>query len=280
MRRLTIQKRQALGRLGRHLILLPVTIIWMIPIWMMFAISLRPVAEMFSQGIGVSNPILDNYIAVWRDNDLLIHFKNSLLITGSSVLLVMILASACAYAISLIKFRGSSTLFLFMLMTMTLPVPAVVVPLIQVLKKLNLLNTYPGLIGPYVALGVPFAAVIMKNAFDGFPKEIEEAACLDGCSNWTIFLKIVLPLSKPSLAVIAIWTFMQSWNEFILAMLTMTEVAMKPLILVPIIYNGMYLSFPGHLFAILSICTIPIIVFYLSLQKHFVSGLTAGAVKG
>jgi ABC-type glycerol-3-phosphate transport system permease component len=235
---------------------------------------------MFSSGIGVVNPTLDNYAVVWRDNDLLIHFKNSLIITGSSVLLIMILASACAYALSFIRFRGSSTLFLFMLMTMTLPVPAVVVPLIQVLKRLNLLNNYLGLIGPYVALGIPFATVIMKNAFDGFPREIEEAARIDGCSNWGIFLRIVLPLNKPSLAVIAIWSFMQTWNEFILAMLTMTEVVMKPLILVPIIYNGMYLSFPGHLFAILSICTVPIIVFYLSMQKHFVSGLTAGAVKG
>ncbi|NPV53814.1 MAG: carbohydrate ABC transporter permease [Firmicutes bacterium] len=273
-----IQRRWA--HIGMHAFLIPFTLLWLVPIIMMIAISVRPASEAYGGGLWVSHPTFKNYVDVWTSNNLLVYFKNSLIITGGSVLLVMLLASACAYAISIIRFKGSSTFFLMMLLTMMLPVPAIVVPLVQIIKNLGLLNNYMGLIGPYVALGIPFATVIMKNTFDNFPKGIEEAARIDGCSDWMIFWRIVLPLNKPALAVIAIWQFMTSWNEFILAMLVMTEVPIKPLILVPIIYNGIYLAYPGHLFAILGVVTIPIIVFYLALQRNFISGLTAGALKG
>jgi raffinose/stachyose/melibiose transport system permease protein len=276
----TLKKKRFRLNLVKEAIVIPITVLWLIPIWLILAISVRSSANTFNVGLGIARPTFQNYVDVWNQNNLIMHFINSFIITGVSVLLVMFLASTCAYAISIIKFKGRNLLFIFMLLIMLLPVPGVVVPLIRVLKSLNLINNYLGLIGPYIALGIPFSAVIMKRTLDNFSKEILEAARLDGCSNWQAFFKIIIPLNKPTLAVIAIWQFMTSWNEFILAMLVMTEVKLKPLILVPVIYNGVYLINPSHLFAILGICTIPIIIFYLALQKYFVSGLTAGAVKG
>jgi raffinose/stachyose/melibiose transport system permease protein len=276
----SLQQSRFRSKLIRQAIVLPITILWLFPIWLMFMISLRSPAATYSQGIALSNLTFQNYADVWRDNNLIVHFINSFIVTGVSVLLVMFLASTCAYAISIIRFKGGNPFFIFMLLIMLLPVPGIMVPLIMVIKNLNLLNHYLGLIGPYVALGIPFSAVIMKRTLDNFPQGILEAACLDGCSNWQIFFRMIIPLNKPALAVIAIWQFMMSWNEFVLAMLTMTDVKFKTLILVPIIYNGTYLTNPSHLFAILGICTVPILIFYIALQKYFVSGLTAGAVKG
>jgi ABC-type glycerol-3-phosphate transport system permease component len=129
-------------------------------------------------------------------------------------------------------------------------------------------------------LGIPFALVILKGFMDSFPRELEDAAIVDGCGNWRLFWFIVLPVLQPGIIVVVVWQFLTSWNEFFLALVVMSDKTMKPLTLIPMQYQGFYFSQPGALFAILVIISIPIIVFYIFVSRHFIHGLMSGAIKG
>ncbi|GAK58383.1 binding-protein-dependent transport systems inner membrane component [Candidatus Vecturithrix granuli] len=120
----------------------------------------------------------------------------------------------------------------------------------------------------------------MRNFFSGFPKDIEDAARIDGCSSFGILWQIILPSSWPALSVVIIWQFMISWNEFILALVTIESNEIKPLTLVPLIYSGQFMARPGAMFAILTMITVPIVIMYLFMQRYFVSTATGGAIKG
>ena len=132
----------------------------------------------------------------------------------------------------------------------------------------------------YIALNIPYAVTILQGFMSGIPIDLEEAATIDGCSTPGLYTKIVMPLLKPGIVVVAIWTFLTCWNEFFLALCTMSKDVTRTLPLIAQQYKGVYFSAPGILFAILILITIPMIVFYIIVQKQFVKGLTSGAVKG
>ncbi|MGH7042227.1 MAG: carbohydrate ABC transporter permease, partial [Acetobacteraceae bacterium] len=148
------------------------------------------------------------------------------------------------------------------------------------LHTLSLTNTWFGLIGPNAALGIPFATVIINEAMAAVPDELEEAATLDGASSLDVLWRIVTPLVRPALIVVAIWEFLFSWNEFFLALVIMTDDASKTLPLAPLYYQGPYMTDPGKLFAILTLIAVVPMVLYVLAQRWFVSGLMAGGVKG
>ena len=161
-----------------------------------------------------------------------------------------------------------------------LPVPTLIVPIFQINKALGFYDHYLGLILPYTAFGLPFAIIILRSFFEALPRELEEAAILDGCRQSAIFWHIALPLSWPALSVVVIFQFMTGFNEFVLALVTMDSDAVKPLTLVPLIYSGQFFTQPGAMFTTLTIITVPVIVVYLLMQRFMIGGLTAGAVKG
>ena len=136
------------------------------------------------------------------------------------------------------------------------------------------------MIGPNAALGIPFATVIVNEAMAAIPDELEEAATLDGASSLTVLWRIVVPLIRPALIVVAIWEFLFAWNEFFLALVIMTRNAMKTLPLAPLYYQGPYMTDPGKLFAILTLIAVVPMILYACLQRWFVGGLMAGGVKG
>jgi ABC-type glycerol-3-phosphate transport system permease component len=209
-----------------------------------------------------------------------LYFWNSLAITVPSVLIVVGAGALGAFGFSRLRIPGGNLWFYLLLLTLMLPIPTLIIPVMQLARALGLYNTHLGLILPYAALGIPFAIVILRSFFDSFPREIEEAAYLDGCTTFGVFWRIMLPLSLPSLAVVIIWQFMTSFNEFTMALVMIPDNALKPLPLVPLIYSGVYMAQPGALFAVLSIMTIPVILVYLLMQRWIISGLTAGAVRG
>ncbi|MBA3451166.1 MAG: carbohydrate ABC transporter permease [Chloroflexia bacterium] len=255
---------------------------WLIPVAMMISVALLPSSarETLLGGLVVMQPTLDNFAQVWQDNPLPRFFLNSLLITVPTVVLVLAISSLAAFGFSRLRFWGSGFWYILLMLTLMIPIPTLVIPLFQTAKQLGLLNNYLGLILPYTALGIPFAVIVLTSYFSGLPRDLEDAARLDGCTSFQVFRQIMLPLSWPAMAVVFIWQFMVSWNEFILALVLMQDEARKPLILVPLIYNGVYLSKPGALFAILAIITVPVVVIYLFMQRYFISGLTAGSLKG
>jgi len=256
--------------------------IWLMPIVMMLVVSFMPPDQRAPRfgGLLISGVSFDNYATVFNDAPLVQHFLNSLAVTIPSVILVVAISSLAAFALARLKFFARDLWFYLLIMTLMLPIPTLVIPIFQINKALGLNDTYLGLILPYTALGVPFAIVILRSFFAGFLKEIEEAAVLDGCTPFGIYWRIMMPVSWPSIAVVIIWQFMISWNEFILALVTMNSNQVKPLTLVPLVYSGQFMMRPGPMFAILTLITIPVIAVYYLMQRFMVSGLTAGAVRG
>lgn len=262
-------------------ILLLVVFIFMIPLIFMVSMSLRTQDTIGIPKLFVTDITFKNYVNVVTQNpDLWRNFMSSVVVTVASVVLVTVCAAMAVFGFSRKNVYGKVTIYNILLCTLMVPVAGLVVPITQLNGKLGFINTYWGLILPYTALGIPFAITILQGFMTGVPRELEEAATIDGCGQVRLFLQIVCPLLKPGIVVIVIWQFLTSWNEFFLAMCTLTKDSIKTLPLIAQQYNGAYFSQPGTLFAALTMITIPMLVFYILVQKHFVKGLTAGAVKG
>lgn len=257
-------------------------VLWLVPIVMMLVVSFMPPDQRAPRfgGLLISSVSFENYVTVFVDAPLVQHFVNSLAVTIPSVILVVVISSLAAFALARLEFFAKDLWFYLLIMTLMLPIPTLVIPIFQINKALGLNDSYLGLILPYTALGVPFAIVILRSFFAGFLREIEEAAILDGCTPFGIYWRIMMPVSWPAVAVVIIWQFMISWNEFILALVTMSSNQVKPLTLVPLVYSGQFMMRPGPMFAILTLITVPVILVYYLMQRFMVSGLTAGAVRG
>lgn len=227
-----------------------------------------------------AQPRWANFSDVLTGTSLLTYVKNSIIVTAATAVVSLACASLAAYAFSRMRFLLKDILYVLFLMGLTLPVVVVLVPLFQTERVLHLFNTYGALILPYSGFGMPFAILLLKNYFDSIPREMEEAARIDGASLLRIFYSIVLPLTKPALVTVAIFQAVNSWNEFLLALLFMTQDAMRtaPLAIIPFI--GQYGDQTEFMFATLLLITLPPIVLFISMQRQFVSGLTAGAIKG
>ena len=262
------------------ILLLIATAISLLPTVYMFDISLRDSTQSFAPVLFASNPSFDNYATVLSTGDLGRFFLNSVIIATGSVALTLVAALALSFAIARLKIPGGRIILLIVLSALLLPLASLLIPITVLLKNLNLTNTYFGLIGPLTAIGIPFATVILKEAMDTIPDELEEAATIDGAGSFTILTRIITPLVRSALIVVAIWQFLYSWNEFFLALVILTKDSMKPLPLAPLYYEGPCMTDPGKLFAILTLIGVVPMVFYAVLQRWFVGGLMAGGVKG
>ncbi len=263
------------------LILIVFIMIFMLPLIYMVSMSLRSQDTVGIPKLFISDITIKNYKNVLVQNPTLWkNFIGSVFVTVVTVILVTISASMAVFGFSRKNVHGKVLIYNILLCTLMVPIAGLVVPITNLNSKLGLINSYWGLILPYTALGIPFAITILQGFMLGIPKELEEAAVIDGCGTIRLFLQIVCPLLKPGIIVVVIWQFLTSWNEFFLAMCTLTKAEMKTLPLIAQQYNGAYFSQPGTLFAALTLITIPMIVFYVIVQKQFVKGLTSGAVKG
>src|SRR5271156_3105827 len=250
------------------------TVVWLIPLAMMVAISVTPSSQRGLKfgGLLISGVSAENYAHVFRDTPVFLHLFNSIVITGTSVALVVAAGSLAAYAFARMRLFAKEFWFYVLIV-------ALVLPIFRLNKDLGLLNSYFGLILPYTALGAPFAIIILRSFFESLPKEVEEAALLEGASRFAIYWRIVMPMSWPALSVVIIFQFLTSFNEFILALVTIDKTELKPLTLVPLLYADAFLTHPGDLFAVLTIITIPVIVVYVLMQRFLISGLAAGGAR-
>ncbi|MBV8813295.1 MAG: carbohydrate ABC transporter permease [Verrucomicrobia bacterium] len=253
---------------------------WMIPEIYMLSVALRPPDAAFDSQLFTWPITLDNFITVIRDNPLLVFFGNSLFVTSGTVIIVVAFASTFAFAASVLRLRGTTLLFTSLLTTLMVPVASIVLPIAIMLKSFGWINTYQGLIMPYAALGIPYAIVIIKAFMDDSPRELFEAAVIDGCTAWQMFRHVAMPLIKPAVIFVAVWQFIVTWNEFFLALIVMTDNSHKTVTLAPMQYSGMYMANPAALFAILVIIAVPLLILYAFVQKYFIAGLLSGAVKG
>ncbi len=279
---MTLTNNQRKLKFLYYFLLTIMALLWLIPVLMMLSVSFMPpdVRSPAFGGLIMTRLSLYNYTKVFNEVPIHRYFMNSVFITIPTVAIVVLFSSMAAFAFSRLRFKGRDFFFSLLLMTLMLPIPTLIIPLFQINKDLNLLNNLLGLILPYIALGVPFAVVLYRGFFIGFSKDIENAAKIDGCNNWIIYSKLVMPVSGPITSVVIIWQSMKTWNEFLLALITIDKTTLKPLTLVPFIYNGQYMSQPGAMFAVLTLISIPIICLYFFMQRYIIGGITSGAVKG
>ncbi|HVO31466.1 MAG TPA: ABC transporter permease subunit, partial [bacterium] len=205
---------------------------------------------------------------------------NSLFVAGATTVIGLLLASTAAWAFSRFRFPGRETGLAAFLLTQIFPGVVVLIPLYQMLERAHLLNSLLGLTLVYSTTSVPFCTWMLKGYFDTLPKEMEESAVIDGASRWRIFWTIALPLSRPMLAVTALFSFMTAWNEFVLAATLMNNETSYTLPVALQRYVGEHSTDWGTFAAGAVLTSAPVMALFYALQKHLVGGLTSGSVKG
>lgn len=204
----------------------------------------------------------------------------SLLVSALTTVVGLTLAVTAAYALSRYRFPGKERGMQVLLLTQMFPATLMLVPLYTLLQKLGLLDSVAGLVLVYSTSSLPFCVWMLKGYFDTLPKELEEAAIMDGASPGQVFVKVVLPLARPALAVTALFSFMTAWNEFILAATLLNDATRFTLPVALQRYVGEYKTEWGHFAAGALVVSVPVMALFFALQKHLVGGLTSGAVKG
>ncbi|NTA13988.1 carbohydrate ABC transporter permease [Agrobacterium tumefaciens] len=222
---------------------------------------------------------LENFREVLRSSTLPRAFVNSFTVAVFTTVLSLLVAVPAAYVATLYRRRITTLFLLFALVTRMVPSVSLGVPLFQLLKSLGMLDTIPGLVLAHASAALPLALLLMSAFFEGLPKELEEAARMDGCTRFQAFRKIVLPVMTGAIAVTALFTFITSWNEFLYALLLTSE-ATKTAPIVIAEYNSVYGLAWGAMTAAAVLYSLPVIIVTLALQKQIVGGLTFGAVKG
>jgi multiple sugar transport system permease protein len=220
------------------------------------------------------------YRSALQQYGLLHYVVNSVIVAGSATLVTIAIGALAAYAIARFSLKWTN-FYLFLLLAISMfPQIAIAGPVWQILDRLELLNTYQGLVAAYVALSLPLAVWILATFFREVPAEIEEAALIDGCSRIQALYKVVLPLAAPGLLTAALLVFIQAWNEFFFALIVMTDPNVQTLPVGIALFPGEYTMPWGEIAAASTIATIPLIVLTLIFQRGIVRGLSAGAVKG
>jgi raffinose/stachyose/melibiose transport system permease protein len=253
-------------------------VVWLLPLVIVINGALQVRGEGNAFSLVPDSFTLDNIVGIFEGTLLWRFFLNSLLISSVSTILVLLVGSLAAYGFTQHRFRGSTFLQFILLSGIMLAPASIIVPLYVSIKNLGLLNNYFGLIGPYSAFGVSFAVLLFRNAFLNVPRELPEAARVDGASPLRIYRRIFLPLSRPVIATVAIIQFLFAWNDYLLAVLVMTGEEMQTVQLAPIAFASQYLQGQERQFAVLTLVMVPVIIVFLVFQREFIRGLTGGAV--
>ncbi len=224
-------------------------------------------------------PAWDNYAKVFSEQPFARFFLNSLIVSGASTVLCVVIAALAAYALARLKVRARGLLTVLVVVFSMFPVVSLLVPLFGIMRGVDLLNSYPALILPYTALSLPVAILVLIAFFSSIPRDLESAAMVDGCSRLGALWRVVVPLSAPGMVTAALLVFVNSWNEFLLALSFNTARDMRTVSVGVTLYQGEF-TFPWPIIsAAIIIAVVPIVALIVLFQRRFVAGLTAGAVK-
>ncbi|UDF32508.1 UNVERIFIED_ORG: carbohydrate ABC transporter permease (plasmid) [Roseateles sp. XES5] len=252
------------------------------PLYWLLKVSVTPNKLLYSEGIRMwpSQASLEHFEFVLKHSEFPTFFKNSLVVAGSTAIVVTVLASFAGYAMSRFDFRGKYWIVTLMLLTQMFPLVMLVAPIFKILSPLGLTNSLTGLVIVYTAFNVPFATFLMQSFFDGIPKDLEEAAMIDGATQFVAFRQIILPLTLPGIAATLGFVFTAAWSEllFSLMLISGNEAATFPVGLLSFV-SKFSVDF-GQMMAAGVLALIPACLFFLLIQRYLVQGLTAGAVKG
>ncbi|NYE18065.1 carbohydrate ABC transporter permease [Microbacterium immunditiarum] len=241
----------------------------------MFAIPLVSVLAQSGAGQG----FITNYADVLTKTPFMRFLVNSTIISAGTIVVVFVTTMLSAYAFSKLRFRGSTGLYRMFLVGLMLPSMALIVPIFIIVTRVGLYNTHIAVVIPLSVSILPFTILLARTFMDDIPNELLEAARIDGASTIRALYYVVLPLSKPISAVVIVWTFLQSWNEFFLPLLLLSDPDMQVITQVPLYFVSDFNSDTSKVFASLVLISLPVVIAYLCFQRLFERGLIAGAVK-
>lgn len=272
--------RQPVSRYFIWILVLLWAVVILFPFAWVLSLSIRTEKEVFTAILFPKTMRLANYVEAWAKFGFSGLFRNSVVISVSSVLITVFISALAGYGFSKFHLKGGNFLFHLILAGVMIPPVAVVIPLFVFMKRLGLFNSYPAIVIPYIVFGLPISTFIFKSYIQNVENDILDAARIDGCGEFGIFLRILVPVIKPALATVTIFTFMTNWNEFLLAVIFLQDKALYTLPLGMSVFVGQY-SAPWQLIgAGVVISILPVLVLFFALQNQFIRGLTAGAVRG
>lgn len=270
------------GTIIKYIALIAVAVIQIFPLYWLITFSLKSNVEIFGDNvIGLPQHWrFENYAEALTKSSLIRYFFNSVFYSAVTVLVAGLLSAMAAYAIARMYWKKRNTVFTIFSVGIMIPAQAALLPLFQLLDKIGLKGGYLGLLIPYIAGAIPMSVMILTGFYKGIPKEIEEAACIDGCGLWRCFFSIITPIVKPALATASIFTFLGTWNELMLANTFVDKDVYRTLPVGIMSFAGQYSTDWGLIGAGMVIATLPTILIYFLLSNQVQESLVAGAVKG
>jgi multiple sugar transport system permease protein len=252
------------------------------PLFWLLKVSLTPNNLLYSEGVRLwpSHITFEHYASVVSHSEFPLFFRNSVIVSGITALFATLAASAAGYGFSRFQFRGKYWIVGLMLITQMFPLVMIIAPIFRLLSPLGLTNSLAGLIIVYTAFNVPFASFLMQSFFDAIPKDLEEAALLDGANRFAAFWRIIVPLTLPGLAATLGFVFTAAWSELLFALMlnSSSKASTFPVGLLAFV-SKFSVDF-GQMMAAGVLALLPVCLFFVFIQRHLVQGLTAGAVKG
>lgn len=278
-------KRKKMINILANVVLFIFVVCAVAPIIWMVATSLMTQGEIATGKLGIPNNF-KNYIEMWENVNFFQYFKNSVIVCGSTTVVALSIATLAGYAVSRFNFPGSNIFGATVLATQMVPGIMFLLPLyllfirVQDTLGIRLINTYPGLVIVYSAFFIPFSIWILRGFFASIPVELEEAAIIDGCSKFGAFIKIILPVARVGLIATGIYIFLMAWDELLFAWVLTTSADVATIPVGIRLYVGNYQNRYDLLMAAGCVTTLPVLFIFFGLQKQFITGMTAGAVKG
>ena len=270
---------------GARIVIYIGLIFWMLvnlfPVYWMFTFSLKNNAEIFGDNV-VGLPkhwLWSNYTSALKTGHIGVYFLNSTIVAVTTILITLAVALMATFALTRLIWKRRKTLNKFFMLGLTIPIHASIVPVYVTLSRLHLLNTYWALIIPYSAFSLSMAILVCTGFMNEIPRELDESACIDGCSIWGIFFRIIVPLMKPAVATVGIYTFLQCWNELMFANIFISKSSLKTLPVGIQALSGQYTTEWGPIGAALCLATFPTLILYIFLSRKIQESFIAGAVK-
>ena len=270
-----------LGTVAKYAFLIAVALLCIVPFVWVWSSALETGGEIAAAPLALPrNPTLENFPEAWVQGRLGKYFLNSVIVSLPIVLFTVVLSSLAGYAFARHTFTGRNILFYTFLIGLTLPFQSIMIPLYYTLRDVGLLGTYWAMIIPTTALGLPFGIFIMRAFFQGLPTELDDAARVDGCTEFGVFWRVILPLASPGMVTLGIFSFLGAWNSFLLPLIYMQRESLRPLVVGLMFFQSRYTRDYALTMAGATIVSVPVIVVYIIFQRQFIQGLTAGALKG
>jgi raffinose/stachyose/melibiose transport system permease protein len=263
-----------------HILMVLYALLIFYPLFNMIVSSLKTTREIFQNPFGFpERALFENYKTVWVDRGFGLYFKNSLTVTAIAMSLVILFGSMASYGVSRYKYRLRTWVYMVFLSGIMLPLKVAIIPLFLIVKNMGLMDTHISIIMIFIAMGLPSTVFILSGFMKTIPIDLEYAARIDGCNDWAIYRRIIMPITQSAIALVTIYNAVPIWNDFFFPLVFIQSNRLKTLPVGLSTFFGQFSTNWSLLFTGLSIAILPLLILYVFMSKYFIRGMTAGAIK-